>query len=359
MLNSLRAHRWAWQNTHLTRRIADDQRITIRETITKVSRSGRTRRRPARPRMSLMDKLSNLYLLLRVPSFARWPLEVRFFCEDVYLAWLRYTSKADPALGRGINVIAELGHSSELAEDDTAAAKDGETRALGKSSRTYGIEAIDTNYLTLKDHVEKSLFMLAESEHVNCAVCSQRIKTPEGTTLVCPKPRCRAASHMSCLAQEFLREEGGGNLVPSTGHCPSCRSDLQWVDLVRELSLRMHGKKEVDKLMRKPRKPKSKAAKGKKAISSTYVADSDLDDDEDDDLEDEGLYTVDVLDEPHADKDQKLGSFDDDDMMSVTSWDSETSHASKASHMARPGAPRLNLEIVIEDSDWDNAEVLD
>ena len=228
----LRAHRWAWQNTHLTRRIADDQRITIRETITKMSRSGRTRRRPARPRMSLMDKLSNLYLLLRVPSFARWPLEVQFYCEDIYLAWLRYTSKAD-TLGRGIKVIAHLNHSSEPAEEDMVAAKNGEARVLGKSSSKGGIEALDTNYSALKDHVEKSLFMLAENEHVKCAVCSQRIKTPGGTTLVCPKPDCRTASHTSCLAREFIREEGEENLIPSTGYCPSCRSELQWVDLVK------------------------------------------------------------------------------------------------------------------------------
>ena len=65
------------------------------------------------------------------------------------------------------------------------------------------------------------------------------------------------------------------------------------------------------------------------------------------------------MDEPHADAAQRLGSFEDDDMMSVTSWDSETSHASKVSSIARRGPPGLNLEIVIEDSDWDNAEVLD
>ena len=305
-----------------------------------------------------MDKLSNLHLLLRVPSFARWPLEVRFYCEDVYLAWLRYASKAD-ALGGGIKVIADLSHSSEPAEQDIAAAKNGETSVLRKSPKISGIDALDTNYVALKGHVEKSLFMLAENEHVNCAVCNQKIKAPGGAVLVCPKSDCRMASHMSCLARKFLQEEGGENLIPSTGHCPSCYSKLQWVNLVRELSLRMRGKKEVEKLMRKPKKSKSKAAKGKKAISSTYVADSDLYDDEDDDLEDERLYAADVLDEPHADEAQRLGTFDDDDMMSVTSWDSETSYASKASHMARPRAPQLNLEIVIEDSDWDNAEVLD
>ena len=198
-------------------------------------------------------------------------MEVQFYCEDVYLAWLRYTSKAD-TLGRGIKVIAHLNHSSELAEEDMVAAKNEEARVLGKSSSKGGIEALDTNYSALKDHVEKSLFMLADNEHVKCAVCSQRIKTPGGTTLVCPKPDCRTASHTSCLAREFIREEGGENLIPSTGYCPSCRSELQWVDLVKELSLRMRGKKEIEKLMRKLRNSKGKAAKGKKVMISKTKA---------------------------------------------------------------------------------------
>src|SRR3954463_5640552 len=64
--------RWAWQNTHLTRHIPEPQRLTEARTTVRISpRSGKPRKRPARPRISLTDKLSNLHVLLRVKSFER------------------------------------------------------------------------------------------------------------------------------------------------------------------------------------------------------------------------------------------------------------------------------------------------
>ena len=80
---------WAWHNAHLTRHITPDERISFATTRTKTNKTGKVSRRPGRPRTSLTDKLSNLHLLLRVPYFSQWPLEVRFFSEDVYKVWAK------------------------------------------------------------------------------------------------------------------------------------------------------------------------------------------------------------------------------------------------------------------------------
>ncbi|KAL9119066.1 MAG: hypothetical protein Q9187_004379 [Circinaria calcarea] len=359
---------WAWQNTHLTRRIADEQRITIRETITKRSpKTGRTRRRPARPRMSLVDKLSNLHLLLRIPSFARWPLNVRFFCEDVHQAWQKWSNGWDGEIRSGIKIAFDPRQPPSLNPDLILA-----ENTLTQSKRNNdnqgdagkgGVEGIDSSYAPLKSHLEKSLFLLAESETTQCSVCTGTIQ-PMATTVVCPDDACRTASHVTCLSKKFLAEEEQGELlIPTEGHCPGCDSHVQWVDLVKELSLRLRGEKEVTKLMRKPRQRKTTAT-GTKRLSSEII-DEFSDDVGHEDLdrvtieeEVDASCLADIVDEPLL---EEAWNYDeeDDDVMSVTSVDSRASLISQLGNPNKIKASAPRMEIVIEDSDWDDAEVLD
>ena len=341
---------WAWQNTHITKRIADAERITARETKVKTSKSGRTRTRPARPRPSLTGKISNLHLLLRVPSFARWPLSVRFFCEDVYLLWQRWNERVDGKIREGVNVVLDLAEPGQPADGDrdqmtTQAEGNRKREALGKG----GVTGLDVGYGAIKDHVEKSNFLLADNEVVICAVCSIELGPQRQTAVVCPHEGCRSASHLHCLARTFLAEEGHQSslLIPLSGTCPACKKVTVWVDLVKEMSLRARGKSEVALLMRRPKAPKARLLQSVStpgtAMPVTEV-DREIPGEPDDDQLDDNWQPEGV---------------GDDDAASVTSAPSVISAAEHTNELADSQASSRRLPVVIDDSEWDDAQILD
>ncbi|MCJ1250914.1 Slx4p interacting protein [Trapelia coarctata] len=295
--------------------------------------------------MSLPDKLRNLHLLLRVPSFARWPLQLRFFSADVYASWLKWTKQSNTGNKSGPIIILDFGQPEGLTIEGS------------------GVQNLPVNYLPLKSHLQKSLSILAEGKILNCSICRGNIDASAASTVICPGERCSAASHVKCLASKFIKDEGLGNVIPTAGHCPNCNATLQWIDLVRETSLRMRGPKEIAKLMKAPRKRRVKDAPVSLSDSVSEEARfADIDEFDEEDTDDEGdIDIADVVDEPLVEEGRyRMGSDEDeDDMMSVTSAVSE------ASKFSRPGSPEklvgqvARLGIVIEDSDWDNAEVLD
>ena len=224
-----------------------------------------------------------------------------------------------------------------------------------------GIDGVDVGYSKLKDQVEKSLLLLADGKTSRCVICAEDVGDQRQTILVCSLATCRAVFHMTCLAQSFLVKEQEENIVlPTSGNCPQCKSELQWVDLVTEMTLRVRGEAEVASLTKKPKVPKSKAVKGEKDLLPDVAAEptSDVaDEDHNHGSKDGDSETSTVLEEPLPD-DWHFQEDDDDDRMSIASV---TSYASPwldtSNHTDSIGGPRL--EIVIEDSDWDDVEVLD
>lgn len=336
----------------------------MRETITRVSsKSGKVHRRPARPRSSLIDKLSNLHLLLRVPSFARWPLEVRFFCEDVYKVWQRWNERVNGKIRDSVQIVLDVTQQADVPEGGqpppSAQAKgkpNEETRGRG------GIESVNVGYGGLKNHVEKSLRVLDDREAQFCAICAVRLGSPAGTALVCPKENCQTVSHMTCLAKRFLDEEGvPGSTVPISGSCPQCKSTLQWIDLVKEMSLRMRGKEEMARLMRKPTVRKRKVMKGAASLQADKTAnevEGDSDEEGDDDLAEDAMHPVYETEEPLP-ADWYHQADGEEDVMSMTSADSDFSNHMDAAGPPTSKLPAQRLEVVIEDSNWTNAEILD
>jgi len=290
--------------------------------------------------MSLMDKLRNLHLLLRVPSFARWPLELRFFSADVYEAWLKWTKEANPTNESGPRIILDFEQLARLGG---------------------GVQDLPTNYLPLKDHLQKSLSILGESRLPECSVCQRSMSTSAAPIVICPEEGCSAASHMKCLANKFIRDEGQESVIPSKGHCPNCDASLQWIDLVREASLRIQGPEKIAKLMKAPRKRKTKDTELSVSESALRQAKyADVDDFEEKDTDDDGLFDIaHVVDEPLIDEARYRVGSDEDDMMSVTSAASEGSRYSRSGSTGNFGGQVPRLDIVIEDSDWDAAGVLD
>lgn len=295
--------------------------------------------------MSLKDKLSNLHLLLRVPSFARWPLEVRFFCEDVYDKWQSADKRVDASIRGGIKVLLDLKKPEEIINDvelpiSKKAKGKRKREALGKG----GIDGLDVGYSGLKKRLERSIFSLGEDQALKCAVCAKGLDPMTAMALVCPQEDCRTVSHVTCLAARFIEDEGAGTpVVPISGRCPGCRVELQWIDLIKETSLRARGQKEVAEIMKKPKERKSKQAHN---LLEGNAAD------EDEDILGVNMRALDSSDESLPEN-WHYPDDDDDDKMSIMSGHSALSDGVQAASPTERPSTALKLPAVIEDSEFD------
>ena len=258
--------RWAWQNSHMTRHIPADQRLAEARVVSRVnSKSGRVRRRPTRPILGLTGHLANLQLLLRAESFRPWPLEVRFFCEDVHRAWCARTERVAPALRDGVEVVLDV------------------------DSATGGVERLEIGYQSSKQHLQKSVRILNQDRDLVCDVCRSSVdRTGSVVTLTCPHGRCRSVSHLTCLAGHFIRSSAGADadaaetaILPTRGSCPRCKKAVRWIDLVKEASLRERGDKDLAKLLAVRHDKKSSKKKTNKKSTKNPPTEVLADDDDD------------------------------------------------------------------------------
>lgn len=336
---------WAWNNPHKTKRVADEDRIVRPRKVKKKDRDGEgLRNSPSKPKVSLNMYLSHLHLLLRGPSFQTWPLHLRFFSDDIFQRWKRTCEAATKQLAPEITAILDLKQTSpsETQSDQlplsTYAKSKQRREAIGKG----GVDGLDVSYARYKGHLEKSLATLKGTRENSCVLCSRRIPYDNQTTLVCPHDTCSAVSHLSCLATVFRKIDEPAHVVPMTGKCPSCRNEVQWIDLMTELSLRARGQREVSRILKKPRG----------AVDERHGfggRDSAAENGEDDDLDE-------TSDEPLPEHWQPQDN-DSDDTESVTSAASEPSHLQ--SHLGTLHQPKGRLKAVIEDSEGVEDEALD
>jgi len=233
--------RWALTNPHLSLHIPSSERLAV---FTQRKKNGQ----PKRPRANIISILSNLHLLLRVPSFARWPLSLHFFDKDVHGKWQDWVSGVEEPLRRNLAVKTDLG------PDDAS--------PLGASQgeeRPWGIHALPLDYAPLKEYAEKARSIFAFEREGGCVHCKGAMPPTEGLYAVCPNVDCEAVGHLQCWSKRVLNQEGDGDaVVPLQGKCPVCEGDLRWGDMMKELSLRLRGPKELDKLLQK-RKRQRKA----------------------------------------------------------------------------------------------------
>ena len=286
---------------------------------------------------------------------------MRFFCEDVHKVWQRRSERSVGGSRHDVKDNSDTKQPAAFPSDDQV-----RTNILAKGNHQQethgsgGVEDLDIGYSGLKNHVEKGLLLLAEGGAQICAVCTKRLGFTSATTLVCPKDNCQAVSHLTCLSRRFLNEEGEpGSVVPKAGSCPQCKSTLQWIDLVKEMSLRVHGESEVKRLMKKPRVRKTKIAIGAAALQAdNFAMEEESEDEADYALAEDAVHTLHESEQPLAADWYHLVD-DEHDVMSVTSVDSEQSNYLDALSPAKSKMPAEKLEVVIEDSDWSSAEILD
>ncbi len=236
----------------------------------------------------------------------------------------------------------------------------GEKRKLVPPS-VGGIEGIDVSYIRIKAHIEKSIVLLGEEGSKCCAVCSVLLKPQSSTVVTCPTEGCRAMSHIACLAAKNSPSRPSAEVIlPMEIRCTGCHQVHAWVDLVREWSIRMRGEKDLVQILKVPRARKLKIAKspmpsgepsavsegcgrtgGSQMLESLATAG--------------GIPPTDTEDEPLPDDWQELA--EDSDEQSVTGAD--TGLSSHYDSPTRIRKRRQQLPAVIEDSEWDSAEILD
>ncbi|KAI1128628.1 GIY-YIG catalytic domain-containing protein [Nemania abortiva] len=233
---------WALNNPHISMHIPTESRITI---STQRKRNGH----PKRPRHSAKSILSNVHLLLRVPSFARWPLKLHFFVPEVHKAWVQCCETATEALRKTIPVYTDFAPLQTTAEETSC------TEPLSP----WGIHALPLNYAPMKDYVEKTQSLYSFEREGACVICGESLPHDEGLYATCSNAGCEGTGHLSCWSQHFLGSNAGEDIIPVSGHCPKCEGELIWGDMMKETSLRLRGQKEVDKLLKKPRKRKAPA----------------------------------------------------------------------------------------------------
>ncbi|EME43420.1 hypothetical protein DOTSEDRAFT_174260 [Dothistroma septosporum NZE10] len=324
---------WAWQNPNLTRHIAPDNRITQTKMTSRISpKTGRVRKRSARPRLSLTDRLANLHLLLRANSFERWPLKLTFYSEDVHRVWMKLPGVNVEKLRTGIDVVMD-----ERSRVLPAAPKIDDTNP---PATAVGIQALDVGYSGIKSQLEKSQSLFAEGHNQDCAICKKGLPSSGAGTLFCPSTTCDTVAHIQCLSDRFLRHVRDKTaMVPTHGDCPGCGNKLQWVQLVKELTIRMRGEKEFKALFKPKRGKKNAAAKSESVIDESSA-------DEDDPLD---LVLVDEEDDHF----HELPESSDEDVPKIRS-DSSPGHAA----FKRLKTMVTFSEPVIEDSDPDDVDLL-
>ncbi|KAJ5685136.1 hypothetical protein N7536_007755 [Penicillium majusculum] len=322
---------WAWQHPERSRHLDSeddlDPKPRTKASANANGKTGKPKPKPrARTRRSLMAHLEDLHSLLRSTYFSSWPLRVRFFCADVYRVWRAWNDRVDSRLPDNVKVIID-GDNLPMPPDS----KQGDELAPVGS-----INNLSVDYTRLEDHLEKSMFMLEDPDDLQCTVCKESISPDEQQIVVCPHPNCRGTSHLLCLSTTFLDATNKPDLlVPTQGTCPSCENTVQWVAMMRELSFRNRAEKEARAILRKKEKRVRKESAAVDASSGTRSS---------------SIEPRSMLEEPTQD-DLGPNWFEEVEIESDSDFEGRQKH--------RSTRPPSKLEIVIEESDWDDAELVE
>ncbi|KAH7318270.1 hypothetical protein B0I35DRAFT_431665 [Stachybotrys elegans] len=226
---------WALANAHITLHIPSEARLAISN---KKKRNGH----PRRPPLSLRSVVSNIHLLTGVPSFARWPLKVHFFAKEAHAAWESWTRTAEAPTRKNLDIITDFGPSGP--------------EGAAPSGALWGAGALPSNYTPIKEYVEKAQGVVTFEQEGQCVHCHGDLESGKGLHPMCPNSECVAMGHLDCWSKYALAKNEEGQVLPDLCQCPSCGGDIRWGDMMKELSLRIRGAKDVQTLLKKGRRSK-------------------------------------------------------------------------------------------------------
>jgi structure-specific endonuclease subunit SLX1 len=144
-----------------------------------------------------------------------------------------------------------------LTDFSPAASSTADGESSESPAQPCGIHALPLDYAPIKDYVAKTQSIFTFEREGDCVVCGEHLLSGEGLYAACSSSGCEGVGHVSCWSQHLLGKETGDHILPVSGHCPKCHGDVKWSDMMKELTLRMRGPKEVEKLLKKPRRQKA------------------------------------------------------------------------------------------------------
>lgn len=251
-----------------------------------------------------------------MPSFARWPLKLHFFDKDVFARWDRYgaTSGVQP-LRETLEVVtdfkpaaveeadvpkegADVGQKKKKdatkkkkgaeasKEDEAVEEEEEEGKEPGYEATegpTWGIHSLPLDHTPLASYLEKGQDISTFEREGKCVVCQQQLEHDKGLYAICLNGKCEGVGHLDCWSRHLLRQRdedsADGFILPMEGHCPKCSGAVKWGDMMRELTLRVRGQNEVEKVLKKSKraagitKPKAKGKGKAKAKTKAKVVD--------------------------------------------------------------------------------------
>ena len=157
---------------------------------------------------------------------------------------------------------------------------------------TWGAHALPRDYSPMVPYLKKVRDIFEFEAYGGCAVCKQAILADAGLYVVCPTMSCMAVGHLTCWSNRLLETERRESpvqsdaalikaVVPVSGTCPECRALVYWGDMMKELTLRLRGQKEVKLLLDPKKKRGAKSDSVEDGDTCAVTADEEGDDDED------------------------------------------------------------------------------
>ncbi|XP_053982269.1 structure-specific endonuclease subunit slx1 isoform X1 [Hylaeus volcanicus] len=84
----------------------------------------------------------------------------------------------------------------------------------------------------IKKKLKEALVNEIETQGISpifCSICSLFLEEKE--LVSCIKPNCPLVAHLICLAHVFCKDD---MIIPVSGTCPACNTDVLWGDLIRK-----------------------------------------------------------------------------------------------------------------------------
>lgn len=253
--------------------------------------------------------------------------------------WMKLVEQTTERLPPGFHVVMD--------EASCAVKPEKQLEFNSNTTDAIGIQALDVGYTSLKQHLQKSQHLFStDRPNLRCCICHTSVPSSGASTLVCPHDGCSTVSHLQCLTNGFRTPAGVDEdlVIRSPVDCPTCASEVQWIDMVKELTLRMRGEKEIKAIF----KPK----RARKGAAAEVVEDDPGSSGEEDDLPDMIL----------EDEWYQVGDSSDGECAPVkrpNAKEHQSDHAPNRKPLKTLTQSRTPYsEPVIEDIEWDEAELL-
>ncbi|KAJ3041511.1 Structure-specific endonuclease subunit SLX1 [Rhizophlyctis rosea] len=200
---------WAWQFPHLSRHFKSTYPGAYTGT----------------PRERLLPtKLRVLSDMFHLSHWSRWPLRIHFLNSDIALQFSALPTAPPKHIDIKCGPMESVQHEfADLSPEDHA--------------------------INLHTHITKlHLATSSSASETDCIICLTPINIEQPTEWVtCTRELCPMLSHLVCLSEWFLAEEGRGvgkesnerELLPVVGTCPLCREEMRWGEVVRDVNERV------------------------------------------------------------------------------------------------------------------------